>query len=311
MCCTVKKAPIKAATCSVDLCAKIPGYCPATDNDTFPPNLQALREWFRMEQGPCLGRNIEYGFFSTHDDNPDTSGLEVEHPIDRQVLVTFFDTVNTRILPSGATSQFTAIDRDTLRSINPDGVPVGIQPDTQNDRLFEALGSNNYPYPFSLVEKQINGAKGRLMGGKAPTAVTTVRKHSTKALKSRKDEDINTMLQDVRVGFSIFDYLNKTDVSERFDAVRHQVPLQAGYVEEDVPELPELAARWVEFFNDFVQTRQEQAQNWLGEASNKVDLFQYGMVVTTLDGFLDMIDNMVFPADTQPSMQNPDPNTGF
>ncbi|KAL4942052.1 hypothetical protein BDV06DRAFT_212164 [Aspergillus oleicola] len=293
-----------------------------------------------MEQGPCLGRSIEYGFFSTHDDNPDTSGLEVEHPIDHQVLVTFLDTVNTWILPSGAILQFTAIDRDTLHSvlhaenealaqrppvqINLDGVPVGIQPDTPNDRLFEALGSNNYPYPFSLVEKQINGAKGRLMAGKAPTAVKTVRKHSTKALKSGKDKDINTMLQEVRVGISIFDYLNKADVSERFDAVRHQVRLQAGYVEEDVPELPDLAARWVEFFNDFVQTQQEQAQNWLREAvfealepwlqayeNNEVDLFQYGMVVTTLGGFLDMIDNMVFPADTQPLMQNPDPNTGF
>lgn len=127
-----------------------------------------------------------------------------------------------------------------------------------------------------------------------------------------------------RQGISIFDYLNKPEISERFNAVRHQVRLQAGYIQQDVPELPQLAARWVEFFDDFVQTRQREAQSWLQQAvfealepwlqaydNNEVDLFQYGMVVTTLDGFLEMIDNMLFPADTQPSMQNPDPNNGF
>ncbi len=280
MCCTVKKAPIKAATCSVDLCAKTPGYCPATDNDSsssssssgktkrdlallsanghatahalnsnstslqprggdqsywsrnglqlisvaypsllamlaFPPNLQALREWFRLDQGPCLGRNIETGFFSTHGNNPNMTGLEVEHPIDRQVMVAFLDTVTTGVLPSLETSQFTPIDRGTLRrvlhaenealaqeppvQIDPDGLPVGIQPDTPNDRLFEALGSNDYPYPFSLVERQINNAKGRLMGGKAPTAIKMIRNDSTNALKSGNEGHINKMLQDVRV----------------------------------------------------------------------------------------------------------------
>ncbi|RDW72682.1 uncharacterized protein DSM5745_07854 [Aspergillus mulundensis] len=39
--------------------------------------------------------------------------------------------------------------------------------------------------------------------------------------------------------------------------------------------------------------------------------FGMGWFVTTLDGFLDLIDTMVFPADTQPSMPNPDPNDGF
>ncbi|KAL4739524.1 glycoside hydrolase superfamily [Aspergillus similis] len=332
MCCTVTKAPIKSATCSVDLCTKTLGYCPATDNDggssssatskrdltlfsthghtaahtslqpraggktyyiknfrlismaypsslallAFPPILQVLREWFRIDQGPCLGRNIEYGYFSTHGGSPNTTGLEVEHPIDRQVLVSFFNTVNTQLLPSGQFSRFTAIDGDTLRSVlhaenealaarppiqvNPDGVPVGVQPDSANDRLFEALGSNNYPYPFSLLEKQVNAAKGRLMGGKAATAVETVRTDAKKALESGEDIDINKMLQDVRIGISIFDYLNEAEVSERFNAVRHQVRLQAGYVEQDVPQLPDLAARWEEFFNDFVQTRQEEAQ---------------------------------------------------
>ncbi|KAL4943096.1 hypothetical protein BDV06DRAFT_211304 [Aspergillus oleicola] len=288
MCCTVKKAPIKAATCSVYLCAKIPGYCPATDNDSssssseksrrdvallsthgyavahahshsahshshshsdlnslqprggdklylsergyrlisvaYPAllaflsiarNLQASREWFRLDQGPCLGRTIEYGFFSTHDQNPNLSGLEVEHPIDRQVLVEFFNTVNSGILPSGDTSAFTPINTATLNNvlhaenealaerppvqIDPTGLPVGIQPETANDRLFEALGSNNYPYPFSLLEKQINGAKGRLMGGSAPTALKKVRARSNAALKSGENEDINLMLQEVRV----------------------------------------------------------------------------------------------------------------
>ncbi|KAJ5153568.1 uncharacterized protein N7482_010046 [Penicillium canariense] len=316
ICCTVTKAPIKSATCSVDLCTKTLGYCPATENDggssssatskrdltllsthghtaahtslqpragsktyyiknfrlismaypsslallAFPPILQVLREWFRIDQGPYLGRNIEYGYFSTHGGSPNITGLEVEHPIDRQVLVSFFNTVNTQLLPSGQFSRFTAIDGDTLRSVlhaenealaarppvqvNPDGVPVGVQPDSANDRLFEALGLNDYPYPFSLLEKQVNAAKGRLMGGKAATAVETVRTDAKKALESGEDIDINKMLQDVRIGISIFDYLNEAE---------------AGYVEQDVPQLPDLAARWEEFFNDFMQTRQEEA----------------------------------------------------
>ncbi|KAL4958978.1 uncharacterized protein BDV14DRAFT_194146 [Aspergillus stella-maris] len=417
MCCTVKKAPIKAATCSVDLCTKTPGFCPTTDDDSsssssvrskrggillsahghaaahayphlghshshshsnsnstsnslqprggdqlyyskggfslisvaYPAllaflniarNLQASRRWFRLDEGPCLGRTIEEGVFPIGIESPNLSGLQVEHPIDRQVLVAFFDTVNTGILPSGQTSQFLAIDSDTIGDVLHDvnealaerppiqvdqtGDPVGLQPDTPNDRLFEALGSNKYPYPFSLLERQVNAAKGRLMGGRAPTSLKKVRKDSTQALKTGKDEHINLMLQDIRIGISIFDYLNEPDVSKRFNAVQQQVQRQAGYIEVDVPELPDLAVRWVEFFNDFVQTRQEFAQNWLRNAifealepwlqaydNNEVDLFQYAMVVTTLDGFLELIDTMVFPSNNLASMQNPDPNNGF
>ncbi|KAL4804924.1 hypothetical protein BDV18DRAFT_161323 [Aspergillus unguis] len=147
--------------------------------------------------------------------------------------------------------------------VDPTGPPVSIQPNTPNDRLFEALGSNDYPYPFSLVEKQINSAKGRLMGGSAPTGLKEVRNASETAPKSGSDEDINRMLQSARVGISIFDYLNDENVSRRFNAAWAQVRQQAAYIEEDVPELPDLAARWVEFFNDFLQARQELAQNWL------------------------------------------------
>ncbi|KAL4900084.1 hypothetical protein BDW74DRAFT_171029 [Aspergillus multicolor] len=406
MCCTVKVAPIKAATCSVDLCSQIPGYCPLTDNDdpstgqskrdlsillpitpqaardepeaapgsslqlerrgedhpynskglgmfligigyptalqllAYPPILQALREWFRLDRGPCLGRNIEYGYFRRNEASPNTTRLEVEHPIDRQVMVDFVESINSGILPSGQTSRYLPIARDTIRDvwhiendaladrppvqIDPDGIEVGIRPDTPNDRLFEALGSKTYPYPFALVEKQVNGAKGRLMAGKAPTAIKTIQRHSKAALKSGEQADIDKMMQDVRLGISVFDYLNEGDVSERFDAVRQQVRRQAGYIEDDIPQLPNMAARWVEYFNDFVATRQEEAQNWLREAvqealepwlqaydEGEVDLFQYGMVVTTLDGFLELIDTMVFPADTQPSMPNPDLNTGI
>ncbi|KAL5337437.1 hypothetical protein BJX70DRAFT_399738 [Aspergillus crustosus] len=206
--------------------------------------------------------------------------LRLEHPIDRQVLVAFFNTINTRILLAARRER--GPGPANARPINPAGIPVGIQPDTVNDRLFEALGSGNYPYPVSLLEKQVNSAKGRLMGGRAPTSVDAVRKRSIKAVQSGDDEDINLMMHGVRVqhlmqtnslsqGISIFDYFNQRD---------------AGYIEEDVPGLPDLAALWVEFFNDFVQTRQRYAQNWLRDTvfaalkpwlqayeNNEVDLF--------------------------------------
>ncbi|KAJ0424780.1 hypothetical protein BJY00DRAFT_326015 [Aspergillus carlsbadensis] len=390
MCCTVQKAPLKAATCSVNLCTVYEGFCSSTDDNEsqssyskreptsllasemhesvgdlekrggseiyhpsitgvriisvnypsvlallmYTPVFEVLRQWFTLDEGPCLGRNIETGLFpgGQQATAADVRGFEAEHPIDRQVMISFLNSVNTRILPSGRESELPAIDAETLAAVwnaefdalaerPPVGSRYGIQPNTPNDRLMESFGSEDYPYPFTALQKQINGAKGRMMKGNAPTALKRIADKSVQAIETAKQADIDSLLQGVRVGISIFDYLNEHEVSLRFNAVRRQVRLQAGYVQEDAG-LPSFAAWWDEWFTDFLQVRQNQAQDWLRDAvtramdpwvrayeNNEVDLFNYGLVVTTLEGFLDLIDTMTFPADT--SMENPDPDDSF
>ncbi|KAL2816488.1 hypothetical protein BJX63DRAFT_137295 [Aspergillus granulosus] len=175
MCCTVQKAPIKAATCSVNLCDAWPDYRTPenslsttssakrearsllrvpTDSETshslqkrgtaktyypsikgvrilamaypsvlallnFPPVMGVLRRWFREDEGPYLGRNIESGLFPRpgHVTAADTRGLEAEHPIDGQVMISFLNTVNSGILLSGRNSYLPTIDAGTLAAV--------------------------------------------------------------------------------------------------------------------------------------------------------------------------------------------------
>ncbi|KAL5360254.1 hypothetical protein BJX96DRAFT_184439 [Aspergillus floccosus] len=384
MCCTIKTAPPKPATCTADLCKKFPGYCSTGNDDEgandwtkrgltllersgrsqslekrgnaeiyypkhirgvsliawaypalralyndYPALYQILRRWFRLIPGYCVGPSINSGTFVTGNEvhSSDLEDLEAEHPIDRQLAVYCLDSTVTGVLPSGDEKSLPRVDPDLLRRVwlaDNDalgnearvGGPNGIQPNTPNDRFMEAFGSDNYPYPFIGVGKDINGAKGRIMKGNVPCALTRVDTMARAAVASDSQGDVDTLLQSIRVAFAVFDYLNDPQVSVRFNAVRQQIRLQATYIERDAG-IPSFAARWDEWLTDYLATTQERIRNWARDAitraaapfvqahTENVDLFTYAQVIGALELMLQEVENIRFPPDT--SMRNPQP----
>ncbi|GKZ21587.1 hypothetical protein AbraCBS73388_007488 [Aspergillus brasiliensis] len=384
MCCTIKTAPPKPATCSADLCKTFPGYCSTDDNDEgandwakrdlalfkasdksllfekrgnaetyypkhirgvrviawaypalralyneYPALYQILRRWFRLIPGYCVGPSINSGPFARENQVPssDLADLEAEHPIDRQLAVYFLDSTVTGVLPSGDQSSLPTIDPELLRQVwladnealgneARIGGPNGIQPNTPNDRFMEAFGSDTYPYPFIGVGRDINGAKGRIMKGSVPCALTRIDTMATTAVESDSQDDVDTLLQSIRVAFAVFDYLNDPEVSIRFNAVRQQIYLQATYIERDAG-IPNFAAWWDQWLTNYLATTQERIRSWARDAidraaapfvqahNEEVDLFTYAQVIGALEAMLEEVDNIRFPPDT--SMRNPQP----
>ncbi|EAW15055.1 uncharacterized protein ACLA_004690 [Aspergillus clavatus NRRL 1] len=327
MCCTIKTAPPKPATCSTDLSWAYPALR-ALYNE-YPELYHILRRWFRLIPGYCVGPSINSGTFPNGNQVPASalSDLEAEHPIDRQLAVYFLDSTVTGVLPSGDESSLPRIapellravwlaDNDALANEAQVGGPNGIRPNTPNDRFMEAFGSDNYPYPFIGVGRDINGAKGRIMKGNVPCALTRVDTLATTAVTSDSQGDVDTLLQSIRVAFAVFDYLNDPQVSVRFNAVRQQIHLQATYIERDA-RIPNFAAWWDEWLTDYLATTQERIQNWARDAINRaaepfvqahnehVDLFTYAQVIGALELMLQEVENIRFPPDT--SMRYPQP----
>jgi chitinase len=81
----------------------------------------------------------------------------------------------------------------------PVGGADGIQPDSPNDRVMEAFGSNDFTDPFMAVDSQINGPKGRVMARRAPTAIDNIEIQAAVAVASDAQGDVDELLQMVRV----------------------------------------------------------------------------------------------------------------
>ncbi|GIJ91962.1 hypothetical protein Asppvi_010937 [Aspergillus pseudoviridinutans] len=382
MCCTIKTAPPKPATCSTDLCKKFPGYCSTGDNDEgandwtkrdltllgrsgkdqslekrgnaeiyypkhitgvrviawaypalrvlyneFPELYQILRRWFRLIPGYCVGPSINSGTFANEHEVPPSalSDLEAEHPIDRQLAMYFLDSTVTGVLQSGQRASLPRIDAQLLRDVwladndalanePPVGGPRGIRPNTPNDRFMEAFGSENYPYPFIGVGRDINGAKGRIMKGSVPCTLTRVDTLARNAVMSDSQGDVDSLLQSIRVTFAVFEYLNDAQAAVRFNAVRQQIYLQATYIERR-SGIPNFAAWWNEWLTDYLATTEQRIRNWARDAIDRaaapfvqahnehVDLFTYAQVIGALEQMLQEVENIRFPPDT--SMRNP------
>ena len=223
------------------------------------------------------------------------------------------------------------------------GGPNGIQPDSPNDRVMESFGSNDYPYPFMAVDKQINGPKGRVMALRAATAIPTITELANTAVRDDTQADADALLQAVRVvschesdvtlikgpieltclsnsqGFSTFEYLNTPDASLRWNAVRQQIRLQFSYIEADLG-VPNLVAWWDLFSNDYFALVGERARSWATDAINAAaapfvqahnagrNLQTYEQVIGALEEMLGLIPHMQTPPDT--TMQNPQPPGG-
>lgn len=90
------------------------------------------------------------------------------------------------ILPSGQVANIPAIPRtfwksqwlvsNALLAARPAvGRPDGVKPDSPNDRVMEGFRSFDWPYPFLAVDRQINGAKGRINRLQSATEFRVIR----------------------------------------------------------------------------------------------------------------------------------------
>jgi chitinase len=90
----------------------------------------------------------------------------------------------TGILPSGKRSLLSTVKQAwfdqwstkmvALRNLPPIGGPNGRSPDTINGRIMLSLGGTGFLEPFSLLEKQINIAKGHLFAKHQPIDLSDV-----------------------------------------------------------------------------------------------------------------------------------------
>lgn len=146
---------------------------------------QALRSWFRLMTGVCIGPTVDRGNFpgSSVPSKIQLRDLQSEHVIDRQVLKSFVETIITGDLRSGrafglppySAAQIQSklhASNSALAARPPVGGPDGARPDTINGRLTEAFGSKKNAFPFMAVDAKINGPKGRIMAGNAAASIT-------------------------------------------------------------------------------------------------------------------------------------------
>lgn len=142
---------------------------------------------------------------------------------------------------------------------------MGASPDTINGRVMESFGSTRWPEPFLPTDASINGAKGRVMKLEAATAIKTITALAKAAVEKDSQAAADALLQAVRVGFSVFDYINDPEVSARWNLVRRQVYTQLGYIEQ-VFGVQNLQAWWLLFTADWFTLVGDRARTWADQA---------------------------------------------
>jgi chitinase len=129
----------------------------------------------------------------------------------------------------------------------------------------ECFGSTFWPEPLLPTDAAINAAKGRLMGFEAATGVNNIIDLAKKAVLADTPAAADVLLQAIRVGFAVFDYINSPDVSSKWNLVREQVYVQFGFI-ENVYGVSGLQQWWLLFTADYFVGVQERAQKWADDA---------------------------------------------
>ena len=145
------------------------------------------------------------------------------------------------------------------------GGPDGISPSTINDRIMECFGSTFWPEPLLPTDAAINAAKGRLIGFQAATGVAAITRLAKAAVLADTPAAADLLLQAIRVGFAVFDYIKSPGGAAKWNLVWHQVYVQFGYI-ENVYGVSNLQQWWLLFPADYFVGVQEHAQEWADQA---------------------------------------------
>jgi hypothetical protein len=160
----------------------------------------------------------------------------------------------------------------------------------------ECFGSTRFPNPFLPTGADINGAKGRVMALKAATSLATISKLARAAVKSDDAADVDLLLQAIRIGIEVFDYLNTVEARTALFLVRDTVASQLSLIENATGQR-NLRAWWLLFIGDYFGSVSAAAEKWLIDATTQaaepfldaaeigVQLSQYDTVIATLTEF--------------------------
>jgi hypothetical protein len=120
----------------------------------------------------------------------------------------------TGILPSGNRARLATIGQsffDRWNTVNTAlgnfpriGSPYGPSPNTINGRVMTSLGANSYRAAFSLLQKSVNIAKGKVFSLKAaPVSLTIVQNLAEDAMKLDTQEAADKLLSSIRTVSSL------------------------------------------------------------------------------------------------------------
>ncbi|KAF9249765.1 CAZyme family GH18 [Penicillium roqueforti] len=208
-------------------------------------------------------------------------GLNSEHVIDRQVIKKFIEAVISGTLTSGAqpdgllpmsATWWATKWREAnaaLAGLPAVGSDNGAQPSSPNDRIMEAFGSTFNPYPLLATDAGINGAKGKLMGLKAPFSIKNIEKLAKAAVKADTDEAVQEVLTALQSVFGMFEYFADYRVSKTYNWVLQSVGLQMAQVEY-ATGVQDLQKWWWAWAPDYFQTVEDYSQGWAVEAIRAV-----------------------------------------
>ena len=115
----------------------------------------------------------------------------------------------TGILPSGNRARLATIGQSffdkwntpnsALGALTRIGGPYGPKPDTINGRVMSCLGANGYRAPFSLLQKSVNIAKGKVFSLKSsPVSLTIIQNLAEDAMKLDTKEAADKLLSSIR-----------------------------------------------------------------------------------------------------------------
>ena len=115
----------------------------------------------------------------------------------------------TGILPSGNRARLATIGQSFFNRWNTVnsalgarpriGSQYGPQPNTINGRIMSTLGANGYREPFSLLQKSVNIAKGKIFSLRAaPVSLTIVQNLAEDAMKLDTTAAADKLLSSIR-----------------------------------------------------------------------------------------------------------------
>ncbi|KAK3168025.1 hypothetical protein OEA41_004471 [Lepraria neglecta] len=237
---------------------------------------QVLRRLFRLIQGWCIGPAVNVATVAPGSNPPGLGGMQTEHPVDRQIAARFIEAASSGLLRNRYPTHLPGIGSNFfqnywdhplhgLANAPAVGGLNGAKPLTPNDRMMEAFGSDDYPYPLLPTDQQINGPKGNLMNLNAPADLGGIGRLARTAVQQDTPQAADTLLSEVRVIFAIFEYMNTNDFATRFNAVRDQVRTQLGHIEQ-ASGVQNLQSWWDVFTNDYFLQIEDWAQSWADQA---------------------------------------------
>ena len=116
----------------------------------------------------------------------------------------------TGILPSGNRARLATISQSffdkwnvansALANLPRIGSQYGPRPNTINGRVMTCLGANGFRSPFSLLEKSVNIAKGKVFSLNAsPVSLTIIQNLAEDAMKLDTKEAADKLLSSIRI----------------------------------------------------------------------------------------------------------------